>query len=91
MVLADHIIVEDLAHLGRRRHTVVRLNKFGFMLFANYVHTQLDAFITDEYRRAGDKLAHLVLAFSAERAVESVLGVAAAGLVHVLSTQATLI
>src|SRR5205807_915393 len=41
-----------------------------------------DAFVTDEYRWAGDELAHLVLALAAERAIERVLGLAASDLAH---------
>ena len=46
------------------------------MLLADDVHAQLDAFIADEHGRAGNELAHLVLALAAERAVEGVLGIA---------------
>jgi len=50
------------------------------VLFADDVHAQFDAFIAYEYRRTGYEFAHLVLALSAERAVEGILGVATAGL-----------
>ena len=46
------------------------------------VLAQLDAFIADEHRWPGDELAHLMLALSAERTVERVLGVSAANLAH---------
>lgn len=36
------------------------------MLFTNYIHTKLDAFIADEYGRPRDQFADLVLALSAE-------------------------
>ena len=90
VVLADHVVVEDLADLARRRHAVPRLHQRGLVLLADDVHAELDAFIADEHGRAGDQLADLVLALAAERAVESVLGVAAAGLGHASSVTAAL-
>jgi hypothetical protein len=38
--------------------------------------------VYDKYGRAGDELAHLVLALATERAVERILGIAAADLAH---------
>ena len=38
--------------------------------------------VANEYGRAGDELAHLVLALAAEQAVERILGFAAADLAH---------
>ena len=86
VVLADHIVVEHRADLARRRHAVARLHQRGLVLLADDVHAQLDAFIADEDGRAGDELAHLVLALAAERAVEGVLAVAAADLAHSIRT-----
>src|SRR5438128_2158343 len=40
------------------------------------------ALVADEYGRAGDELAHLVLALAAERAIERILGIASADLAH---------
>src|SRR5262249_39713108 len=40
------------------------------------------ALVANEYGRAGDELAHLVLTLAAERAMERFLGFAAADLVH---------
>ena len=85
VVLADHVVVEDLADLLRGRHAVAGLHERGLVLLADDVHAQLDAFVADEHRRAGDELAHLVLALAAERAVERVLRVVAASLAHDLS------
>src|SRR6266700_538459 len=51
------------------------------MLLADDVHAQLDALVADEHRRAGDELAHFVLALAAERAIER-LGIASADLAH---------
>src|SRR2546422_11175514 len=85
MVLADHIVIEDLADILRRRDAFARFYQRGLVLLADDVHAQLDAFVADEHGRAGNELAHLVLALAAERAMERVLRIAAAGLVH-LST-----
>ncbi len=80
--LADDVVLENAADVGRRGHPVARLDERVPVLLANDVHAQLDALVADEHRGAGDELAHLVLALAAERAVEPVLGLAAAGLVH---------
>ncbi len=85
VVLADNVVVEDLADVLGRRNAVARLDQRGLVLFADDVHAQLDAFIADEHGRAGDELTHLVLALAAERAVEGVLRIAAAGFGHTLS------
>src|SRR6476659_9828482 len=82
MVLTDDIVVENFANLLGRRNAVARLHQRGLVLLANDVHAQLDAFVADENGRAGDELAHLVLALAAERAVERILGFAAADLAH---------
>jgi hypothetical protein len=73
MELADHIGIENGADFLRGRHTVTRLDERVLVLLADDVHAELDALIADEYRRTGDQLPDLVLAFSAERAVKSVL------------------
>ena len=52
------------------------------VLLADDVHAQLDALVANEDGRPGNELAHLVLAFAAERAVERVLRIAAANLAH---------
>src|SRR5262249_24890549 len=81
VVLADHVVVEDLANLLRGRNAVARLHQRGLLL-ADDVHAQLDALVADKHGRAGNELAHFVLALAAERAVERVLGVAVADLAH---------
>ncbi len=82
VVLANHVVVENLADFLRRRDAVARLDQRGFVFLADDVHAQLDAFIADEHGRAGDELAHFVLALAAERAVQGVLGIAAADFAH---------
>ena len=80
--LADDIVVQDLPDLLRRRHAVLGLGERDFVLFADDIHAELDAFIADEHGRSGDELAHLVLALPAERAVERAFGVGAGGFGH---------
>ena len=52
------------------------------MIFLDDVHAQFNAFIADEYGRAGDQLADFVLALAAKRAIERIFRVAVAGLRH---------
>src|SRR5438876_11415208 len=82
VILADHIVVKNLAYLLGGRNAIARLRQRGFILVADDVHAQFDAFVADKYGRTGDELAHLVLALAAERAVERILGIAAADLAH---------
>jgi hypothetical protein len=86
--LADHVVVQDLADLLRRRNAVARLHEMRLVLLADDVHAEFDALVADEHRRAGDELADLMLRFAAERAVEGVLGIAAS-LSHEHSTPGT--
>src|SRR6266545_7071838 len=87
MVLAYHIVIEDLADFLRRRDAVARFHWRGLVLLADDVHAQLDAFVADVDSWAGNELAQLVLALAAERAIERVLGIAAAGLAHLRTRQ----
>src|SRR5262249_49765584 len=59
-----------------------RLDESDLVLFTDDIHAEFDAFVADEDGGAGDQLAHLVLALSAEGAVEGALGVAASGFRH---------
>src|SRR5271170_4749054 len=82
VVLADDVVVEDHADRLRSRNTVARFRQRGLVLLADDVQAKLDALVTNEDGRPGNELAHLVLAFAAERAVERVLRIAAANLAH---------
>src|SRR5262249_51295932 len=82
VVLTDDIVVKNFANLLGRGNAVARLHQRGLVLLADDVHAQFDAFVADENGRAGDELAHLVLALAAERAVERILGIATADLAH---------
>jgi hypothetical protein len=52
--LPDHIVIKDLAYLGRAGNAVIGFNKAALVLLADDVHAQFDAFIADEYSRAGN-------------------------------------
>ena len=82
VILADNVVVEDLADLLRGRNIVAGFPQEGLVLLADNVHAKLDAFVANEDGRPGNELAHLVLALAAERAVERVLRIAAANLAH---------
>src|SRR6516164_5721402 len=82
VVLTDDIVVKNFAYLLGGRDAVARLHQRGFILLADDVHAQFDALVANEHGRAGDELAHLVLALAAERAVERILGIVAADLAH---------
>src|SRR6516165_6928137 len=82
VILADHVVVEDLSDLLRRRDAVLRFHRRGILLLANDVHAKLNAFVADEHGRAGNELAHLMLALAAERAMERGLGLSAVDLAH---------
>src|SRR5712691_7138970 len=71
-LLPDHVLVEYPADFPRRRQVgfggLAALVRGAFL--ADDVVAQLDALVTDEHRRPGDQLPHLVLALAAEGAVE---------------------
>src|SRR5258708_5637194 len=82
--LADHVLVEDLADLVRAGKVALLrlLPGVGRCLFTDDVVAEVDALVADEDRRAGDELAHFMLALAAEGAIEKLF---AADLVrHVL-------
>src|SRR5262249_29675370 len=82
VILTDDIVVKNFAYFLRGRNAVARLHHRGLVLLVDDVHAQFDALVADEHGRAGDELAHLVLALAAERAVERILGIATADLAH---------
>src|SRR4029077_6115902 len=87
MALPDDIVIQDLEYLGRRRNPFARFHERGFIFLADDLHAQFDAFIADEHRRARNELANLVLALSAEGAIEGVLGLRSTRLAHSYSFQ----
>src|ERR1700747_2538022 len=89
VVLADDVVVENLADLLRGRNTVARFRQRRLVVLADDVHAQLDALGANENARPSNQFAHLLLALAAERAVERVLQIAAADLVHFISPCST--
>src|SRR6516165_4499674 len=82
VILTDDIVIKNFAYLLGGRNAVTRLHQRGLVFLADDVHAQFDAFVVDENGRAGDELAHLMLALAAERAIERFLRFAVADLVH---------
>src|SRR6266481_1174731 len=82
VILADHVVVENLAYLLGSWDAIARLHQRGFILLTDDIHAQFDAFVADKHGRTGDELAHLVLALAAERAMERFLGFAAVDFAH---------
>src|SRR5260370_28938470 len=74
LVLADHIVVKNLAYLFGRRNAVLGLHQGGLALLPDDVHAEFDAFIADEHRRASNELPDLVLALPAETTIQGVAG-----------------
>ena len=71
-ILADHVIVQNLAYIRGCWYAVTGFHKAGLVLLTDYIHAKLDALIADEHGRTCDELAHLMLAFAAERAVQGI-------------------
>src|SRR5690606_1277277 len=76
--LADDVVIQHVADVARRRHSVAGFHQAGLMLLTDNIHAEFDTFIADKNRRPRDELAYLVLTLPAERAVEGVFGIAAA-------------
>ena len=74
--LANDIVIQHIADFLRCRDAFTRADHGGLVLFANDIHAKFNAFITDEHGRAGNQLLHFMLAFSTERTIECVLGIA---------------
>ena len=70
-VLADDIVIERGENIARGRNAAVLLaGDAGLGFLADDIVAQFDAFIADEHRGAGNQLAHFVLRFAAEAAVQ---------------------
>src|SRR5438094_460668 len=82
VVLADDVVVEGLADRLRGRNIVARFRQRRLVLLADDVQAKLDALVANEDGGPGNKLAYLVLALAAERAVERVLRIASVNLAH---------
>jgi hypothetical protein len=78
-LLADHVLVENGVDLSRHGQLVLATPARSPALLADDVVAEVDALVADEDRRAGDQLAHLVLALAAERAVQKLAVVVRSG------------
>ena len=85
-LLADDVFVEHRLDLVRLRQLVAAALGSLVELLADDVVAELDALVADEHRRAGDELAHLVLALAAERAIQQLAVVALAARIIAHST-----
>src|SRR4030095_6328590 len=68
-------LIEALADFVRRRQ-LVAIGARGLgarAFFANDVGAKLDGLVANEYRRARNELAHLVLTLAAERAIKKLI------------------
>ena len=75
-VLADDIVIERRENVTRAGYSAIFLaGDAGLGFLADDVVAQLDAFIADENGRAGNQLAHLMLRFAAEAAIQRALRV----------------
>ena len=79
-MLSDHVLVEDFEDLTGLGQVAAGGMSLLLQLFPDDVVAQLHAFIADEHAGPRDQLAHLVLALSAEGAVEDLGAVAGAAL-----------
>src|SRR5678816_175082 len=70
-LLTDDVLVEELLDVRRGRQRRTDAAVFEAIVVRDDVVADLDAFIADEYCRARDQLADVVLIFIAERAAEN--------------------
>jgi hypothetical protein len=79
LVLADHVVVEELVDLpGLGELVEVDLGGLGQLLLDDLV-AQVDALVADVHAGAGDQLLHLLLRFPAEGALQKVSTVSELG------------
>ena len=71
--LPDDIIIKNIADFLRRRHAFFRFKSGGFVFLTDDIHTELNAFITDEDGWTRNQLFDFVLALPAERAIKRIL------------------
>ena len=84
--LADHILVEDFADLLRHGELAARCRGILLLLhlLTNDVVAQLDTLVAHEHRRAGNELAHLMLALATERAIQKLFALSGTPIVVIV-------
>ena len=70
LLLADHVLVENVLDLLRRRDLGDRLGDLALLVLGEDLVAERDALVADVDGRAGDELPDRVLRLSAERAAE---------------------
>jgi hypothetical protein len=79
LILTDNVGVQELADLARLGQLIeTELGRFGQFLFDDLV-AEVDALVADVHAGASDQLLDLLLALSAERALEQVASIAYTG------------
>jgi hypothetical protein len=76
--LTNHILVKDFTDFLRTRQIGLgqaRLDTRACCFIANDFVAQVDTFITDEHRRAGNQFFNLMLALAAKRAIQQLFAV----------------
>jgi hypothetical protein len=75
-LLADDVLLQEVENLaGLRQFKAAQIGNFRELLFDDFV-AQLNALITDVDTGPGNELAHLLLALSAERALQQIRALA---------------
>src|SRR5690606_37715202 len=73
LLLTDHVLVQDVLDLARRRYARYRFRSFALLLLREDLIAERYALIADVDRWAGDELLHRLLRFAAETAAQVLL------------------
>ncbi len=72
VILTNGVIIKHVFNLLGRWHAILGFNELIFILFADDIHAEFDAFVTDKDGRPCDQLAYFMLALAAEAAIERI-------------------
>ena len=70
LLLTDHVLVEDVLDLLRRRYLGYSLRYLSLLVLRQNLIAERNALVADVDRRAGNELPDRVLGLSAERAAK---------------------
>src|SRR5690606_9372263 len=70
LLLPDHVLIEDVLDLARRRYARYRFRSFALLLLGEDLIAERYALVADVDRGAGDELLHRLLRFAAEAAAQ---------------------